>query len=166
LSSKQPRKKPAAKAAPKAAKEAPARPSGKAPEAIVSSRRGTDMVSRQGRGFSKGELAGAGLVPRLATQWGLRVDPRRRSVLGGNVESLKGWAGHLASPRKHEGRARKVEEEIVKVEKEVEKEVGEVKEEALRAEREVKKEAVKAEKAVKAKVSRPKPKAKKKKPEA
>ncbi len=143
-------------------KEAPKRPSGRAPLAMVSSRNGTEMVERQGRGFSMGEFAGAGLVPRQAIEWGARVDVRRRSVLDGNVGSLKAWAGHAALAKKPEGRVRKVEEEIEKIEKEVEKEAVELKEEVVKVEKAAKKEAAKAEKTVKAKVERPKAKPKKK----
>jgi ribosomal protein L13E len=139
--------------------EAPKRPSGKAPEAMVSSRRGVEMVTRLGRGFSYGELSGAGLSPRLASQWGARVDSRRRSVLDDNVGALRKWGGHLASAKKPEGRIKKVEEELVKAEKEVEKGAAEVKEEAVKVEKVVKKEAAKAEKVVKAR-GKPRKKAK------
>lgn len=142
-------------------REAPKRPSGRVPEAMVSSRHGTEMVTRPGRGFSFGEISGAGLAPRLATNWGVRIDARRRSVLDGNVDSLKGWASHAATTKKVEGRVKKVEEELVKVEKEVEKEAVEVKKEVAKVEKTVKKEAAKAEKAVK-KAAKPRAKPKKK----
>jgi ribosomal protein L13E len=162
LSSKQTKKK-AAKA-PEPPKEAPKRPTGKTPEAMVSARHGTEMVTREGRGFSLGELSGAGLAPRLVTSWGARVDYRRRSVIDGNVASLRNWGGHLVPVKKREGRVKKIEEEIVKagkeVEKEVEKGLGEVEKEVVKVEKEVKKEAAKAEKAAKAKVAKPKAKAK------
>jgi ribosomal protein L13E len=164
LSSK-PKKKSERKEPDAKVKEAPSPPSGKAPEAWVSSRRRTEMVSRLGRGFSSGELSSAGLAPGLASKWGLRVDYRRRSVLEGNVKTLKGWGGQLAPPKKPEGRAKKIEEEIGKVEKEVEKEAVEIKKEVVKVERAAKKEASKAEKAVKAKVEKPKKQqSKKKKP--
>ncbi len=142
--------------------EGPKRPSGRVPEAMVSSRHGTGMVTRLGRGFSFGELSSAGLAPGLASEWGARVDARRRSILDGNVDSLKGWAGHAAQAKKAEGRVKKVEAELAKMEKEVEKEAAEVKEEVVKAEKAVKKEAARAEKAVKAKVEKPKPRPKKK----
>jgi large subunit ribosomal protein L13e len=172
--------KPAPKA--KAARERPKRPAGKAPEAMVSSRNGTDMIVRLGKGFSMGELDSAGLPPRLASKWGLRLDSRRRSVLQGNVDSLKGWGSHAGLEKRAVGAAVKIEEELEKVEEEVKEEVvkaeKEVKKEAVKVEKEAvkvekeavkvekgaRKEAGKAEKAVKAKLE--KPKAKKKKVEA
>jgi len=164
-------KKPKAKAEAKAEPEGPRRPSVKAPEAVVSSRHGTVMIMRLGRGFSIGELSGAGLAPRLASNWGARIDYRRRSVLEPNVASLKSWGGHLLTTKKREGRVKRVEEELVKAEKEVVKEaekgVAEVEKEMVKAEKEVakaekgvKKEAAKAEKAVKAKVPKRRAKAK------
>ncbi len=124
--------------------EGPKRPAGRVPEAMVSSRNGTEMVTRQGRGFSLGELSGAGLARRMASEWGVRVDVRRRSVLDGNVSALRRWKVHPAPQRKPEGGVKKVEEGLVKVEKAA------------------KKRAAKAEKAVKAKVEKPKAKQKKK----
>jgi len=158
LSSRKKRAKGEEKAVPKkAVKAKPVKPSGKAPEPIVTSRHGTGFVTRQSRGFSKGELAGAGLSPKLASNWGLRLDPRRRSVVEGNVASLKSWSSHPAAARRVEGVAREVEEEIEKVGREVKKEAVKVEKEAEKVEHEVKEEAVKAEKAV-----RRKPKQKKK----
>jgi ribosomal protein L13E len=163
LSSKQ-AKKQGSKAVAKEKPEGPKRPAAKAPKAVVSARHGTGMVTRAGRGFSLGELSGAGLAPRLASMWGARIDYRRRSVLEPNVASLRSWGGHLVPAKKHEGRAKKVEEELAKVGKEVEEEVekgvAEVEKEAVKVEKEIKKETVKAEKAVKAKVPKPKAKAK------
>jgi ribosomal protein L13E len=163
LSSKQTKKKPAAKEV-KVKAEAPKRPTGKVPEAFISSRHGTGTVTREARGFSLGELSGAGVPARLASKWGARIDYRRRSVLDSNVVSLRSWGGHLVPAKKHEGRVKRAEEELEKVEKEVEEEVergvAEVEKEAIKVEREVKKEAVKAEKAVRAKVAKPKAKAK------
>ncbi len=150
------------KSAPRPSSEGPKRPAGRVPEAMVSSRHGTEMVTRLGRGFSFGELSNAGLAPRLASKWGARVDSRRRSILDGNVDSLKGWVGHTAPPGKAEGRIKKVEAELTRVGKEVEKEAAEVKEEVVKVEKAAKKEVAKAEKAVKAKAEKPKPKAKKK----
>ena len=141
----------------KVAKAKPVKPSGKAPESMVTSRHGTGFVTRQGKGFSMGELAGAGLSPRLASNWGLKLDPRRRSVIESNVTSLKSWTFHPGAAKGIEGAAREVEEEIEKVGREVKKEAIKVEKEAEKVEREVKKEAVKAEKAVRRK---PKPKKK------
>ena len=146
------------KAEPKeAGKAKPVKPSGKAPEPIVTSRHGTGFVTRQGRGFSMGELAGAGLSPRLASNWGLRLDFMRRSIVEGNVTSLKSWYSPPAPAKRVEGVAKEVEEEIEKVGRKVKKEAIKVEKEAEKVERGVKKEAVKAEKAVKRK---PKPKKK------
>ena len=129
----------------------------KLPEATVSSRHGTEMVSRQGRGFSMGEITGAGLSRRLLMERGVPVDVRRRSVLDGNLESLKQWGEKAAQPpRKKEGRVAKAEEKVAKVEKVVEREVVELKKEAVRVERATKRGAVKAEKAAKARVKKPK----------
>ena len=146
----------------KAPMEAPKRPSGRVPEAMVSSGNGAEMVTRTGRGFSISELSSAGLASRLASGWGIRIDVRRRSALGGNIESLKAWGRHQEVEKKPEGRVRKVEEKLVTIEREVKKEGAEVKAGAVKVEREVRREAAKAEKAVKAKVKKPKAKRKKK----
>jgi len=160
LSSRQRKKKPEATSKPaKSPKQPPMLPRGRPPEAVVVARRGTGVVTRQGRGFSVEEVSGAGLTLGLASRWGLRVDPRRRSVLETNVNSLKRWGSHRAPVKKLEGRVRKVEEELVKAEKEVKKEAAEVEKEAAKVEKEVKKGARRAEKAVRA---RAKPKTKKK----
>ncbi len=99
-------KKPRTRAAKKEAKEeksAPAkkegipRPKGLMPHATVSSRRGRSMVERQGKGFSMRELQGADLPLVYARRWNLPLDARRRSVLEGNVQSLKKW---FAQPAK------------------------------------------------------------------
>ncbi len=161
MSSKQ-KKSEKGKTAEAPATEAPSRPSGKAPEAVVSARHKTEMVTRPGRGFSLGELSSAGLAPNLASKWGIRVDVRRRSVLHGNVSALRGWGSQPPRLKKPEGRVKKVEEELVKVEKEVEKEAEELKEEVVKVEKATKKQAARAEKAVKAKVEKQKAKPKKK----
>jgi len=142
----------------KAADAKPAKPSGKAPEAMVTSRRGTGFVTRLGRGFSMGELAGAGLSRNLASNWDLKLDLRRRSVVESNVSSLRSWGSHHEAAKKKEGVAREVEEEIEKVGREVKKEAIKVEKEAEKVEREVKEEAVKAEKTVRRK-SKPRKKA-------
>jgi len=107
-----------------------------------------------------GELAGAGLAPNLASNWGVRLDPRRRSVIDSNVAALKSWSLHPGAAKRIEGRAKEVEEEVEKVGREVKKEAAKVKKEAAKAEHEVKGEVAKVEKAAKRK-ARPK-----KKPEA
>jgi ribosomal protein L13E len=91
-------KKPAEK------KEAPAKVSvraeqmelGPPPEATVASRHIDSMHERPARGFSFGELASAGVPLNAAKREGLSLDVRRRSVVEGNVEALKGW---FKSPR-------------------------------------------------------------------
>jgi ribosomal protein L13E len=154
-------KKPESK---KVEKARPARPSGKAPEATVTSRHGSGVVTRRGRGFSLGELAGAGLSPRLASGWGLMLDTRRRSVLDANVSSLKSWSAHPGAAKRVEGRVKEVEEEIEKVGREVkkeaikvEKEAAKVEREAVKVEREAKEEVAKVEKTVRRR-ARPKKK--------
>lgn len=161
MSSKTGKKKPEPKTPPKAPKQAPMRPSGRVPEPTVMARHGIVMVSRRGKGYSMGELSGAGLQRGMATMWGVSVDVRRRSVLDGNVESLKKWRSHSGQEPKAEGKLKKVEEELEKVEMQVKKEAVEVKKEVAKVEKELKKEAAKAEKAVKAK-AKPKSKPKKK----
>ncbi|MDG6901572.1 MAG: ribosomal protein L13e [Nitrososphaerota archaeon] len=138
----------------KPAKARPARPAGRVPDAVVSSRNGTEMVTRVGRGFSFGELAGSGLAPSVATTWGARVDPRRRSVLQGNVDSLKAWASHPRAAVRAEKEAKKVGEELREVAEEVEMEAAVVEKEAVKVEKKVKREVKKAEKVVKAKVEK------------
>lgn len=66
-------------------------PSGHVPQAVVSSRHSGGMVERRGRGFSEGELAGAGIPVRLARRFGAQIDSRRRSVLDVNVAAMKKW---------------------------------------------------------------------------
>lgn len=93
--------KKAASKAKKAAerKDAPAKVSVKAepvalgpmPEATVASRHIDSMHERPARGFSFGELASAGVPLNAARREGLSLDVRRRSIVDGNVEALKGW---------------------------------------------------------------------------
>jgi len=90
-------------------KEAPAKPSAKAepialgppPEATIASRHIDSLHERPARGFSFGELASAGVPLNTAKREGLSLDLRRRSVVEGNVDALKGWfkspAGKSAS---------------------------------------------------------------------
>ena len=137
----------------------PARPTGKTPEAMVTSRHGTGVVTRLGKGFSMGELAGAGLANHQASDWGLRLDFRRRSVIDSNVASLKNWGAVPGAPARIESRVKEAEEEIEKVGREVKEEAVKVEKEAKKVERKVKEEAVRAEKAVRRK-AKPKKKTK------
>jgi hypothetical protein len=138
------------------------RPAGRAPMAMVVARHGTGVVKRPGRGFSIGELHGAGLSPQLASGWGVMVDVRRRSVIQDNVNSLMGW-GHRPGPAKRtSGRAKEVEKEIGKVGRVVEKEAIKVEKEVVKVQKEDKEEAVKAEKTVRRRAPRPKARPKKK----
>lgn len=94
-------RKPETKAAPARAKaeavatarpvEVP-RPKGDAPRAMVSSRHEGTMIEREARGFSMGELSGAGFSIHEASRLGLSTDIRRRTVLEQNVESLRSWS--------------------------------------------------------------------------
>jgi ribosomal protein L13E len=154
-------KRPSSGAPTKGAEGIHPRPKGKAPEAVVEARHGTGMTWREGRGFSLGELTGAGLGTKQARGWGVRVDDRRRSVVEWNVEAHKGW-GSKRQVSKASTRLRKAEEEIVEAAEEVEEEVKVVEEEVVKAGKKAKKEVSKAEAAVKAKVGRPRTKAKKK----
>jgi ribosomal protein L13E len=61
------------------------------PHASVESRHLGEMVTRQAKGFSMGEVSQAGVSQVLANRWNLPRDIRRRSVLSPNVEALKGW---------------------------------------------------------------------------
>lgn len=69
---------------------------GPPPVAMVAVRHIDSMHERRARGFSFGELASAGVPLEAARREGLLLDLRRRSVVGGNVEMLKGW---LKSPK-------------------------------------------------------------------
>lgn len=92
-------KKPQAKAARAKAKAEPAaatkvevpKPKGPPPRAVVNSRHDGAMVEREARGFSLGELGGAGFNVHEASRLGLAMDVRRRTTLEENVESLKSW---------------------------------------------------------------------------
>lgn len=64
---------------------------GPAPVASVSSRHAGSMHERRARGYSRGELASGGVALAVAKSLGMRIDLRRRTVLDGNVEKLKGW---------------------------------------------------------------------------
>ena len=162
MSSKPKKRRSEKKPEPKAEREPLARPAGKSPEAVVTARHGTGVVTRPARGYSMGEVSGAGMQPRLASRWGVRLDPRRRSVLQSNVDALKGWGSHPGPGRRAEGKVKEVERELEKVGREVKEEAVKVVEEAARAEKEVRKEVVKAEKVVRRKATKRRTKAKKK----
>jgi ribosomal protein L13E len=125
------------------------RPSSPIPGPTVESRHEHEMISRDAKGYSFGELSGAGVPLRVASRWGVPVDIRRRSVLGANITALKAWFG-TAKPRKKQSEARKVEKEIVKVAEEaaaeVEKEVKAVEKAVVKAEKKVKRAGTAAKK--------------------
>jgi ribosomal protein L13E len=156
LSSKPKKPKAEKKAAGPKKKTAPVRPKGRTPEATVVSRHGTGIIIRLGRGFSNGELTSAGLEPRLASRWGLVLDPRRRSVIQGNVDSLSAWRSHGVSKTRGAGRVQKAEEEVEKIGREVEKEALKVERGVVKVAKEVKEEAVKEERAVRRRAAKPK----------
>ena len=124
------------------------RPKGRPPVALVSARHGIGVVSREGRGFSLGELSGAGLAPAVAPRWGLRVDIRRRSVVEENVDSLKAWAAHPSEEARLKGEAKKAEEKLVEAGEEVERGAVKVAKEAEGVVKKAGKEAKMAEMAV------------------
>ena len=138
------------------------RPPGRIPLAVVTARHGTGTITRQGKGFSPGELAGGGLSPSLAAEWGVRVDGRRRSILEGNVTALKSWHSSGAKSAV-EREAKALEVELKGAGEEAEREVIVVAQEVVKAEKAVKKGAKKGEKAVKEKVEKRKSRPKKKK---
>ena len=141
----------AAHGSPKKPKAKAPGPSVKVPTASVLSRRGTEMIAREGRGFSIGELSGAGLTPAGAVEWGARVDYRRRSVIESNVSALKGWAARAAASAKAETEPEKAGRALEGVGEEV---VAE----AEKAEKVVKKAAKKVEKGAKQKLEKPRAK--------
>ena len=136
-------------------KAALVRPTGRAPVAIVVSRHGMGTVTRSGKGFSLGELAEANVVPRMAWKWGARLDGRRRSVVQANVASLKDWGSHAVKAERPAPEVKKVEEEVVKVEKRVKKGAAEVKKEIVKIEAKAKRETTKAVRKVKRKTQKP-----------
>lgn len=131
------------------------RPTGRVPVATVVARHGIGTVTRSGKGFSLGELAEANIVPRMAWKWGARLDGRRRSVIQTNVTSLKDWGSHAVKAERPALEAKKVEEEVVKVEKKVKKGAAEVKKEIVKIEAKAKKETAKAARKVKKKTQKP-----------
>ena len=118
-------------------------------------RHGTGIVTRPGKGFSLGELAEANIVPRMAWKWGARLDGRRRSVIQTNVTSLKDWGSHAVKAERPSSEVKKLEEEVVKVERKVKKSAAEVKKEIVRIEAKAKKGKTKAVGKVKKKAQRP-----------
>jgi len=155
LSPKQGKKKSENKEPPRTQmKAALARPTGRVPAATVMARHGTGMVTRSGKGFSLGELAEANIVPRMASKWGARLDGRRRSVIQANVTSLKNWGSHAVKVERPPVEVKKIEEEIVKVEKKVKRGAAEVKKEIVKTEAKAKKETTKVAGKVKKKVER------------
>ena len=99
------------------------------------------MVSRDSKGFSYGEVEGSGMPPLVARRWGVPIDLKRRSVLDGNVQALKGW--YAKSAKGGASEVKKVEEEVGKIEREVGQEVrkgvSKAKKEVVRAGKEAKK---------------------------
>jgi ribosomal protein L13E len=87
---RQPKKKPgtAEKAQP-SVREKQTR--GPPPLAVVQARHGDGMVERPARGFSMGELGRAEVPYHVARRLGIQLDLRRRSILEGNVSTLKRW---------------------------------------------------------------------------
>ena len=158
MSSRQKKAKGEKKQEAKTPEAKPLRPTGKAPDAMVTTSHGTGVVTRMAKGFSMGELAAAGLSPNLASAWGVKLDLRRRSMVDTNIASLKSWGAHPSSAKKTESRTKEVEDKIEKVGREVEKVAAKVEKKAEKVKGEIKEEAVKAKKAVRRKA---KPKKKK-----
>ena len=134
------------------------KPTGTPPFAIADVRHGGRTMRRQARGYSLGEVAQAGLNFGLARRWGLLVDDRRRSVLEGNVASLKKW-----SPQTKKTTEERVEGEVQKIERAVEKEVRKAGKEVEREAKKAGKEVERVEKEVVEKVEAPIKKRSKKK---
>lgn len=150
--SKQKKKEPEPK---RTVKEKTPKPVGAPPSAMVDVGHGGRVVQRQASGYSLGEVAKANLNVGLVRRWGVHVDDRRRSVLDGNVASLKKWAPHAKKPAEE-----RVEGEVKKIEKAVEKEVRKVEKEAKKVEAEAKKVEAEVVKKVEAPMKkRPKKKA-------
>lgn len=110
------------------------KPLGVPPRAIVEVRHGGEMMQRQARGFSMGEVANAKVSVGQARAWGLLVDDKRKSVLEANIASLSKWV-----PRTEKTAEQRVEGEVKKMEKAVEKEARRVEKEARKVEKEAKK---------------------------
>jgi ribosomal protein L13E len=80
---------------------------GPAPVPVVLVRHERGMQERRARGYSLSELGSAGITFIAARKVRLPVDIRRRSVLDGNVSSLKGW--YLPEPKKPKPEAAEAE---------------------------------------------------------
>jgi ribosomal protein L13E len=126
------------------------KPTGAPPVPSVNARHDGNMVARGSRGFSYGEVGGAGFDLATAKRWRLPLDLRRRSVLEHNVEVLKSWHKN-ARPIRKTGELKKIEEELGKVEREVKKGVAKAKKEVVKVE----KKAGKLEKEAVGKVEEP-----------
>jgi ribosomal protein L13E len=120
------------------------RPVAAPPSPMVEVRHDGEMMEREASGFSLGEVSQAGMAVGLARSWKVIVDPRRRSVLDGNVSSLKKWFAQAKKEtveQRVEGEVRKIERAVAKearkVEKEMEKGVGKVEKEVEKVEKEV-----------------------------
>ena len=68
------------------------------PQATVLVRHERSMQERRGKGFSSGELSGAGMSMLIARSLRVPTDSRRRSTLDGNVSTLKAW--YKPAPKK------------------------------------------------------------------
>lgn len=137
------------------------KPAGPVPQPLVMTRHEREMKERRGKGFSWGELGAAGINHATAMNWGLSIDPRRRSVLDGNVAAVKTWASHAKS-KKAESEVSKAEREVKKVEEEVKEGAAEVKKEVSKAAKKVEKKASKVAKEAEKAAAKAKPRAKKK----
>lgn len=116
---------------PKSPARSEAKPKGAAPTAMVDARHGDLGVHREAGGFSAGEIEAAGIRVSAARKWGVRVDDRRRTVLEGNVSSLKKWAPKRSTEARAEGEARKIEKDIEKDVRKVEDELKKVEKEVV-----------------------------------
>jgi len=67
------------------------KPTAPVPHPTVYTRHDGEMVERDARGFSMGELAAAAMPAHLTRSWNIPTDVRRRSVLEANASSLKKW---------------------------------------------------------------------------
>ncbi len=77
----------------------------KVPKAIVKKPRlirhgGIDPGTREGRGFSKGELEAVGLTFKEALRLGIPIDKRRRSVHEWNIASLREFLSKIGYKQK------------------------------------------------------------------
>ncbi|MDG6985753.1 MAG: ribosomal protein L13e [Nitrososphaerota archaeon] len=151
-------KKDAGKTRAKTPKAAHPKPVGKAPVAMVSTRHGTGMITRPGRGFSLSELSKAGITARNASEWGAKVDQKRRSAVEGNVGALKAWSAHVGTGAAARKEAKEIEAQVEDVAHELKVDAEEIEQEAVKVAKAAKKEAKKAEGAVKSKADKPRKK--------